>query len=149
MAIGVKRSAEMTFKMIVKLLACFFIPTTLLGVFYLFENKFNVHGTVLGLVIEILLVPVYLATVGNLFIMDNNIEKLPVKLLIIFLSVLATIHGIHMMALSYDVWQHVLCLPNALDGISKMVLNIILGSSLGVLLISYPITSAIISKIRG
>jgi len=138
----------MTLKIIIKLLLFFFVPTSLLGLFYLFENKIDIHSTYMANIIAVVVVPLYLAFVGNIIILDNDVSSKAVKLFIVLLSAIATVHAINMLFLSYDVWKHVLLIPTQLDGISKMVLNIIIGLSLGVLIISYPVLNAIISKFR-
>ena len=70
------------------------------------------------------------------------------KVVVIVLSGIATVHGVHMLSFWCEVWQHVLGMPTSLDGIAKIVANIIVLSALGVLLLSYPITKAIILSIQ-
>lgn len=133
---------KMAFRVFVKLLLYLFVPTSLLGLFYLTEDIIDIHSNDIAEIIAIFIAPLYLASIGNLIMLDNNIQNKAIKLLIVLLSALATIHAINMLYLSCAL----LFMPT--DGISKMVGYIILSLSLGVLLISYPITNVILSKLR-
>ena len=136
----------MTVKSIIILFVFFFVPTSLLGgACQLFEVF--LQSTILGLVLEIVIIPTCLAIGGNLFIIHNNIVKLQLKLPVFLLSGLAVIHELHMI-LSLEVWQHALRQPTSLDGISEAIITGMILLSLAVLTISYLLSKPILVDIK-
>lgn len=139
----------MQMSIFMKLLAYFFVPTSLLGVLPLLGGKADIQGTPLGFFVQLIFVPMYLASVGSSFILNYAIAKQWMKLAVVVLSAVATVHGIHMVSSSQDVWQYILRMPTYLDGTDKIAISIIILLALGVLLLSYPASKALIKSIKG
>ena len=125
----------MTIGLTIAVIALFFIPPSLFGIaFYMLEDRLfsGTNSIIFALTVVILVWPAYLATLGVYFIASNNFETILPKIVIIILSILATINAMHMMYLRAGGLRPA---DLVIDGNLNYVTLIIMLSAIGIALL--------------